>query len=349
MTTPRSARPVAADPPERPGVHAPRRLLDLLDDLHRAPLGRPGHRAGREERPQRPDRRDVLAEPAADGRDELVHRLVGLDVHQHRHLDRADLADHPDVVAEEVDDHQVLGAVLGVAGEPDPQRLVLLVGGAAGRGALDRLGLDGAVRGHQGVALRARAQQPRPGALDVVLEAPGVRRGVEVAEPEVGRDRVEVGLGAEPVGQVDLVGVARPQVLLDAGERRGVRLRSPTGWPTLTVAGRCIGQHAPRSPLRRGLRHRPRGVLERPHRRRPHPHRVGQVRVRTGGQVGAAGGAEVAEPLLPRRHRRLEHRPDVVADDLRGPARVPAHLAPRGVVRQGHVVVLEPADDRAPA
>ena len=30
-------------------------------------------------------------------------------------------------------------------------------------------------------------------------------------------------------------------------------------------------------------------------------------------------------------------------------ARVPAHLAAGGVVRQGDVVVLEPADDRAPA
>ena len=39
---------------------------------------------------------------------------VGLDLHQRRHLDRARLADHRQVVAEQVDDHQVLGAELRV-------------------------------------------------------------------------------------------------------------------------------------------------------------------------------------------------------------------------------------------
>ena len=193
-------RAVAADPAERTGVRAPRGRLDLLDDLHRPQLGRSGHRAGREQRAQRAHGADVVAEPAAHRRDELVHRRVGLDLHQRRHLDGADLADQGQVVAEQVDDHQVLGARLRVGGQPHALRLVLLRRRAARGGALDRLGLEVPVGGDQGVPLRRARQQPRPGAVDVVLEEPGVRRGVELAQPEVGRHRVEVGLAGRAGG-----------------------------------------------------------------------------------------------------------------------------------------------------
>ena len=49
---------------------------------------------------------------AADRRDELVDGLVGLDLHQMRHVHGADLAYDPQVVAEQVGDHQVLSAIL---------------------------------------------------------------------------------------------------------------------------------------------------------------------------------------------------------------------------------------------
>ena len=54
----------------------------------------------------------LLAQLAAHGGDELVHGLVGLDVHQVGHVHGADLADDAEVVAQQVDDHQVLGPVL---------------------------------------------------------------------------------------------------------------------------------------------------------------------------------------------------------------------------------------------
>ena len=142
---------VGGEPAERAGVRPPRRVLDLGDHLHRAQLGRAGHRAGREQRAQRPDRRDVVAQPAADRGDQLVHGRVGLDRQQRRHLDAADLADHGQVVAEQVGDHQVLGAEPRLGRQRAPQLLVLLGRGAARGGALDRLGLDRAVA------------RPRPG------------------------------------------------------------------------------------------------------------------------------------------------------------------------------------------
>ena len=58
-----------------------------------------------------------VAQPAAHAGDELVHGLVGLDPHQLRDLDAADLADAAEVVAQQVDDHQVLGPVLLVGAQ----------------------------------------------------------------------------------------------------------------------------------------------------------------------------------------------------------------------------------------
>ena len=71
--------------------------------------------------------------------DELVHGRVGLDDHERRHVDAAELADAAEVVAQQVDDHQVLGAVLLVVAQRGAAVGVLgRVGGARG-GALDRL------------------------------------------------------------------------------------------------------------------------------------------------------------------------------------------------------------------
>ena len=87
-----------------------------------------------------------------------------------------------------------------------------------------------------------------------MLEEAGVRRRVELAEAEVRRQRVEVGAAGEPVGEVDLVGVAGAQVLLDGGEGVGVRPGNPVR-PTLGGSfarmGRCNGRSARESPLKR--------------------------------------------------------------------------------------------------
>ena len=77
-------------------------------------------------------------QPAPHRGDQLVDGLVGLDRHHLRHLDAADLADGAEVVAQEVDDHQVLGPVLLVGGEGGGEGCVFGGGRAAAAGALDR-------------------------------------------------------------------------------------------------------------------------------------------------------------------------------------------------------------------
>ena len=169
---------------------------------------------------------DVVAQPPAHRRDELVHARVGLHLHQRRHLHGPRLAHHRQVVAQQVDDHQVLGAELGIRGQQAPQRLVAHRVRRARRGPLDRLGLDQApalgssVTSAYRSGLELSSHPARAG--DIVLQEPGVRRRVELTQPQVRRHRVQPADLVDPVGQVDLVAVARVQVLPDPLERGGV-------------------------------------------------------------------------------------------------------------------------------
>ncbi len=109
--------------------------------------------------------------------------------------------------------------------------------GVAPRGVVPLIGLVSIVRSpssslvmsayRSGDELSSHPRAP----VDVVLQEPGVRRGVERAQPQVRRDRVELALRIEPVGQVDLVAVAGVQRLLDLGERLGVVGWGAVGFP----------------------------------------------------------------------------------------------------------------------
>ena len=77
--------------------------------------------------------------------DDVHHLAVALDEELVGDLDRADLGDPADIVAAEVQQHQVLGALLGVGEQLLFQRLVLLRGGAAAARAGDRPDGDRAV------------------------------------------------------------------------------------------------------------------------------------------------------------------------------------------------------------
>ncbi len=70
-----------------------------------------------------------------------MHVGVALQREQLRHPHAADAAAAPEVVAQEVDDHQVLGAVLRAAEQVVGVRLILVRGQTARARALDRAGL----------------------------------------------------------------------------------------------------------------------------------------------------------------------------------------------------------------
>ncbi|MDV7398436.1 hypothetical protein RZS08_43930, partial [Arthrospira platensis SPKY1] len=75
-----------------------------------------------------------------DGGGHLEHRPVAFDAEQRGHADTAGVRDTPDVVAQQIDDHEILGAILGVIAQAlGPQTIDRIV--AATRcGALHRPG-----------------------------------------------------------------------------------------------------------------------------------------------------------------------------------------------------------------
>ena len=110
--------------------------------------------------------------------------------------------------------------------------------GVAPRGVVPLIGLVSIVRSPSSSLVMSAyrsgdelSSHPRAPRADVVLQEPGVRRGVELAQPQVRRDRVEVALRVEPVGEVHLVAVAGVQRLLDLGEGCGVGGWRGCGFP----------------------------------------------------------------------------------------------------------------------
>ena len=211
-------------------------------------FGAPVIEPGREQRPQRADRGDVVAQPAADGRDELVHLGVGLHLHQRRHLDRARLADAAEVVAQQVDDHQVLGAELRVARQPlgagrgprprsHPAGSVPLIG----RVSSDALGVDASAK-RSGLELSSQPRAPATSCWRKPAYGAGLRR----RRPEVDVHRVGRRVGRDAVGEVDLVAVAGVQLLLDAVERRGVPRLVDRAARSSAVAGGAAPARRPR-------------------------------------------------------------------------------------------------------
>ena len=107
---------------DRAGVDAAAIGLELGDDLHRAHLRRARHRARRETGDQRVEPILIVGELAFDDRDQVHDVRVLLEPHELRHAHGAELRHAAQVVAAEIDEHHVLGALflvpLQLFGEP---------------------------------------------------------------------------------------------------------------------------------------------------------------------------------------------------------------------------------------
>ncbi len=221
---------------DRAGVGLTARGLERRDHLHRLDLGRSGHRARGEGGAQQLRVAGLRAQAARDGRDHVPDPGVRLDARP-AGGDRAVLADPSEVVAHEVDDHHVLGRVLGRGAQ----------GAGRVRGALDRVALDGAAPPPQ-EALGREADERAPRAADQRAE-PG-RGGVEgvgehvrgVARPggleaqrDVGLEQLPRGDALHAVGDGGPVarrardGVERPDQRRIDGRRRPGQPPRPDG------------------------------------------------------------------------------------------------------------------------
>ena len=156
---------------------------------------------------QRVDRADVLAQRPRDLGDDVDHVRVGLDLHQPLDVHAAVLADAPEVVAAEVDEHHVLGALLLVGQQLGGDRGVVL---AARAGAGDR------ARGDVAAVDRQQRLGRCADDLEVLeVEEVHVRRRVHGAQPAVDAERLDRRRRAPALGRDHLVGVAGVDVLDD--------------------------------------------------------------------------------------------------------------------------------------
>src|SRR5437763_14085850 len=99
---------------DRAGIDPALRSLQFADNLHRAYLGRAGDRARRESRAQRVEGREIRAQLAGDVRYQVHDVRIALDLHKLRDLYTSRRTDAPDIVAAQVCQHDMLGALLWI-------------------------------------------------------------------------------------------------------------------------------------------------------------------------------------------------------------------------------------------
>ena len=202
------------------GVRAAFRRLELVDDLHRPHLRRAGDRPGGKRRPQHVDWSPALEQLAGDLRGEVHDVAVALEGHQLVDLLGAEAHDPADVVAGQVDEHDVLGQLLRVldssassrrsSSSVEPRRRVPAIGREITRPSSSwTIGSgDGADDRHASLA-----------------EEEHVRARVHLAEHAVHVERVAAEVEIEALRQHDLEGVARADVLLGDFDGLAVLLR----------------------------------------------------------------------------------------------------------------------------
>ena len=207
--------------------------LELGDDLHRAHLRRARDGAGREARAQQVEGVTPSRELADDLRDEVRHVREALGLEEARDAHRPRPAHAREVVAPEVDEHHVLGAVL--LGGEQPLGVAL----AGRRRAGDRV-----QRRRAALALDERLGRGADEREPVELEQEEVRRRVDAPQRavELERRRRRRPLGA--LREHDLEGVAR----------RGC---APCARATRALVLACVGEARRVGPRRAGVARRP--------------------------------------------------------------------------------------------
>jgi hypothetical protein len=87
--------------------------LELVDDRHRASLRGAGNRSAGKKRGKHFHQRDIRSLNRRHRRRHLQHSAETLHRKQVGDLDRSSLSDFSQVASQQIDDHHVLGAILG--------------------------------------------------------------------------------------------------------------------------------------------------------------------------------------------------------------------------------------------
>src|SRR5680860_1817153 len=317
---------VRGEVPDAAGIDAARLFLKLVDDLHGAHLRGARNSARRKARHQRIDRVEFRIEFPFDIGNDVHHLTVIFQEEAVGDAHAADLRHAPDIVAAEIEQHQMLGALLGVGEQLLGERFVFVRRGTARPRAGD--GPDGDLAlayAHQNLGARTHH-----GEVTEVQEIQK-RRGVHPPQRAVERERGELERRLEALAEHHLKDIACRDVLLGArhfrhigiwrgrGFRRGMRgigaelagmrqrLVQPLHDDVEPLRGARIGRlgaHAWCGPHRRHHGHLVFDGIEDHDQRRPHHDAVRQIeRVEL-----------VAGQILDQTHRVIAH----IAEDARG-------------------------------
>ena len=149
--------------------------------------------------------------------------------------------DAADVVAAEIEQHQMLGALLRIGEQLGLERLVLVRGGAARAGAGDRADGDGAAA-HLDQDFRARSGDREVAEVEEIE----IGRGIDPPQRAIERERRQLERRLEALRQHDLEDVAGGDVFLGGAHhalvfgRRGVGARQHGERPGMAVGGGVI-------------------------------------------------------------------------------------------------------------
>jgi hypothetical protein len=102
-------------------------------------FGAPGQGARGERGGQQVVRRGLRLQPPDDGRHDVMHVGILLDLHELNHADGARRADAAQIVASEVHEHEVFGALLGVGQQIRHELGILVRRGTPRTGTGDRV------------------------------------------------------------------------------------------------------------------------------------------------------------------------------------------------------------------
>ena len=200
---------------ERAGVEVARAALQRGDVLHGDAFRRAGDGAAGVGGAQDGGVRDAGAQPGIDAAGHLQDFAVAGDVEGVADAHAVRARDFAEVIAQQIDNHRVLGAVFRVAGK---RRLCRFDVAGGARRAFHRQGVEV-------VAVAGEKEFGREAEGVPVGGMPGERRircGLQRAQALVEGYGIAVACGGRAQGVVDLVGVAGADEFVDGGDGAGI-------------------------------------------------------------------------------------------------------------------------------
>ena len=201
---------VEAEVTDGAGVGAAFAFFEFVEDLHRADLGGAGDGSSRERGPHDIKGRASAGKLTGDVSDDVHHVAIALDGHEVGDLHAAVFGDATDIVAGEIHEHEVLGALLGIGHEVGGIRIIFLRSGSTAACAGDRTDFN-KVAGETDVDFRRTAHER---VSTRTAETKHVGRRINEAQGAVEVECVVVKFGFEPLREHDLEDVARADVFM---------------------------------------------------------------------------------------------------------------------------------------